>query len=205
MPLGASGNFSPLDLKHSGVETGSRGDEIYIFQASSTENPLLNISKFIYAIDFGDRLHSDTENWFDPQESGWGGNLPDGLVSTNPVNAGADFIVVPTVSDQENSDPNDNTALALDPLLMYYNGTYGLDLSNPDVVALQVAGGTKAEWLQMLNNSAHWGSASLIFDYSNISANYMPGLSFVGVPEPSRAMLVLMGCMFGLMRRRRVA
>ena len=207
MPLGASGDFSPLDLKHSGVGFGSRGDEIYIFQASSEENPLLNVSKFIYAIDFGDRLHSETENWYDPQYSGIGGNLPDGLVSTNPVNFGADFIVVPTVSDKDLGDPNDNTAVALDPVSMYYNGTYGLDLSNPDVVALQNASGTKAEWLQMLNNTAHWSATTSIFDYTNTSSTfgYTDGLNFVGVPEPSRAMLVLMGSMFGMMRRRRVA
>lgn len=204
MPMGATGSFSDLDLKHDGVGTGSRGDEIYIFQASSSTNPLLNVSSFIYAIDFGDRLHSDIESWYDPQESGWGGNLPDGFVSTNPLLGGSSFTTVDTVSDMEGGYPNDNSAFAQDPTLMRYNGTFGLDLSNLDVVALQNSTGTKEDWLRMINNSAHWDATTSIFDHTNISADYTWGLAFTGVPEPSRALLLMLGTVVGMMRRRRV-
>jgi len=199
MPLGATGSFSDLDLKYGGTSPNSYGDEIYIFQASSSSNPLLNVAKFIYAIDFGDRFAGDL-NWYDPQSSGSGGNLPDGLVSTNPLLNGDSYITVETISDQENSQPNDNTAMAMDPISERYGGTFGLDLSHGDVVALQTSGGTKAEWLRMINNSSHWDSTSVIFDNSGI---YASGLNFSAVPEPSRGLLALLGCGLAMLRRRR--
>jgi hypothetical protein len=208
MPLGATGSFSDLNLKWNyDYPSGplSFGDEIYIFQASNTENPLLNIARFVYALDFGERSHSDTENWYNSQgvnSLGFsqGGNLPDGTVSTNPLLGGSSYITVPTVSDQTNGDPNDNTAVGLDPTMEYNNGTFGLDLSNQDVIDLQTSGGTKEQWLALINNTGHWGAASSIFDNSGA---YAGGLNFTGVPEPSRALLLGLGAALGMGRRRR--
>ena len=209
MPMGASGSFSELNLKWNYNNPSgplSFGDEMYIFQASSTENPLLNVSRFIYALDFGERSHSDTENWYDSgglNSLGFsqGGNLPNGQVSTNPLLGSGVYITVPTVSDQTNGDPNDNTAVGLDPTMEYYNGTFGLDLSNQDVIDLQTSGGTKEQWLALINNTGHWASVSSIFD--NTGA-FSSGLNFTGVPEPTRALFLGLGVMLGLFRRRRL-
>lgn len=191
MPFGSTGTFSNLDLKHEGTGGSSYGDEIYIFQASET-NPLFNITKFIFAIDFGSQF--DAENWHEPPESLRGGNLPDGTVSTNPVTGGADYITVDTISAVENGDPNDNTAVGLDNFGDFYNGTFGLDLSSEAFLTLQNTGGTKEEWLHLINDSSHWTSMGTVFDTP---------LNFSTVPEPSRAVLLLVGCLTGLLRRRR--
>lgn len=191
MPFGSTGVFSSLDLKHEGVGGGSYGDEIYIFQGSGT-NPLFNVTKFIFAIDFGSQ--NDGLNWYDPPEAFRGGNLPLGEVSINPVTGGADFIMVDTVSDVENGEPNDNTAVGLDNYGGFYNGTFGLDLSNAAVLALQNSGGTKEEWLRMINDSSHWTSTGSVFSTP---------LNFAIVPEPSRAVLLILGMTLSLARRQR--
>ncbi len=205
MPIGGSGSFSELNLKWNYSDpTGplSFGDEIYIFQASSTENPLLNVSRFIYALDFGD---NGSGNWYDPQGlngQGFsqGGNIPDGTVSTNPLLGSGVYITVPTISDQTNGDPNDNTAVGLDSSVEYFNGTFALDLTNQDVIDLQTSTGTKEEWLALINNTGHWSSASSIFDNTGAFAG---GLNFTGVPEPTRALLLALGAALGMFRRRR--
>lgn len=207
MPIGASGNFSELNLKWNYDNPSgplSFGDEMYIFQASSTENPLFNVSRFIYALDFGDQA-AGSVNWYD--SSGYnslgffqGGNLPDGKVSTNPNLNGSSYTTVPTISDQTNNDPNDNTAVGLDPVMEYYNGTYTLNLSNQDVIDLQTSGGTKEQWLTLINNTGHWASGSSIFDNSGAFAG---GLNFTGVPEPTRALFLGLGVVLGMFRRRR--
>lgn len=207
MPIGASGSFSELNLKWNYDNPSgplSFGDEMYIFQASGSENPLFNVSRFIYALDFGDQA-AGSVNWYDSQgynSLGFfqGGNLPDGTVSTNPNLNGSVFTTVPTISDQTNNDPNDNTAVGLESGMEYYNGTFGLDLSNQDVIDLQTSGGTKEQWLALINNTGHWGAASSIFDNTGAFAS---GLNFTGVPEPTRVFLLGFGSFVGLFRRRR--
>ena len=150
------------------------------------------MTKFIFAIDFGGQL--DGMNWFEPPEALRGGNLPDGLVATVPGAGSTFFTTVDSVSDVENGDPNDNTAIGLDPFGDFYNGTFGLDLSNPAVAALQSTGGTKEEWLHLLNDSSRWTSTVTVFNTP---------LNFGAVPEPSRAILLILGLSLTALRRRR--
>lgn len=170
----------------------SFGDEIYIFQASSTENPLLNVSRFIYALDFGDNGSGTgmipRDKW--PRSFSRGGNIPDGTVSTNPLLGSGVYITVPTISDQTNGDPNDNTAVGLDSSVEYFNGTFALDLTNGRHRPPDIDFGTKEEWLALINNTGHWSSASSIFDNTGAFAG---GLNFTGVPEPTRALLLALG------------
>lgn len=198
MPLGSTGTFSDLDLKFGGSGGGSWGDQIYLFQVSSDSNPLLHVSNFVYAISFGDQGAGNV-NWYTPQELDRGGDLPDGTVAYSPYDS-SNYFTVDTLSDVENSEPNDNTALGLDPSSHFYDGTFGLDLTHDDVIALQTSGGTKADWLRLFNDASHWAPTSNIFDDTGIYAN---GLTVGIVPEPSRAMLLLLGSAFGVFRRRR--
>lgn len=191
MPLASTGTFSNLDLKY--VINGgiTYGDEIYIFQGAEI-NPLFNVTKFIFAIDFGSPF--DGKNWHEPLEALRGGNLPNGEVALNPLLGPSEYTSVDTVSNEENGDFNDNTAVGLDHMGGFFNGTFGLDLSAESVLALQAAGGTREEWLQLINNSDHWTSMGTVFDTA---------LNFGTVPEPSRAILLLMGALSCAWRRRR--
>ena len=101
------------------------------------------------------------------------------------------------LSDQTNGDPNDNTAVALDPGSNFHDGTFGLDLSNPDFIALNASGGSKADWLAFLSDSAHWSPLSSLPTGSGL-VNVV-----VVVPEPSRVLLLCAGLGAALVRRRR--
>ena len=177
--------FSALDLKYNGGFV----DEIYLFQASGI-NPLLNVSNFVYAIDMGDPIEFPS-GFVEISGSAVGGNVPDGTVS---LDGGFSFYNVDTVALGDNDEPNDHTAFELDPLSGFYGGTFGLDWTDPDVIALQMIGGTQEEWLAIIADSSNWSALG-----SQPNQNFL----MAGVPEPSRAMLLLLGGLSVVLRRRR--
>lgn len=174
--------FSALDLKHD----GGFKDEIYIFQASDT-NPLLNVTGFVYALDMGDPLENPT-GFRELSGLAQGGNLPNGEVS---LDGGFSFNTVDTV------DLGDNTAVELnpdgDPIVDFFGGTFGLNMSDPDVIFLQTNGGTKSDWLALIADRSNW-----------IEQSSQPSGNLYGAaPEPSRALLLLLGGVSMVLRRRR--
>lgn len=174
--------FSALNLKHD----GGFKDEIYIFQASDT-NPLLNVSNFVYALDMGDPLENPT-GFRELTGSAQGGDVPNGEVS---LDGGFSFNTVDTV------DLANYTAAELnpdgDPIVDFFGGTFGLNMSDPDVIFLQNNGGTKDDWLALIADRSNW-----IEQGSQPSGNL-----YSAVPEPSRVLLALMGGIFMALRRRR--
>ena len=175
-------HFSALNLKHE----GNYNDEVYIFQATDT-NPLLNITNFVYALDMGAPLQNPT-GFDELVGAGQGGNVPNGQVS---VDGGNSFNTVDTV------DLGDFTAMELNPdgnsTLDFFGGTFGLDLSDPDVILLQTNGGNKEDWLALIADRSNWSALG-----SQPSGNL-----FGVAPEPSRALLLLVGGFALLLRRHR--
>lgn len=174
--------FSALDLKH---DAGYK-DEIYIFQAGDT-NPLLDVTSFVYALDMGDPLENPT-GFREVTGLAMGGDVPNGEVS---LDGGFNFNTVDTVSI------GDFTAVELNPdgdlIVDFFGGTFGLNMSDPDVIFLQNNGGTKDDWLALIADRSNWIEQS-----SQPSGNL-----YSAAPEPSRALLALMGCVFMALRRRR--
>ena len=193
IPGASNSYFSSIDLLHDASQSDMGSDQIYILQAGSSR-PLDNVSNFVFAIDLGDP-NASTPGFAEP--TGYSsGAIPGGNVriNGNPSNI---LFTNSALSDQTNGDPNDNTAVALDAGSNFHDGTFGLDLSNPDFVALNSSGGYKADWLAYIADSAHWSSLSSLPTGSGM-VNVL-----VSVPEPSRALLLYAGLGAMLMRRRR--
>ena len=75
------------------------------------------------------------------------------------------------------------------------NSAYGLNLSSSTFSALQNAGGSKEQWLQALaSNSDPWTQGATLPS---------SGTLFIHAPEPSRVLLVGLGLLVPLMRRKR--
>lgn len=194
IPGASSSFFSNIDLLHDATQSDRGSDQIYILQAGSSR-PLDNISNFIFALDLGDP-NAFPAGFSEP--TGYSsGAIPDGnvRVNGNPANI---IFTDSALSDQTNGNPNDNTAIALDPGSNFHDGTFGLDLSNPDFIALNSAGGTKGDWLAFLADSTHWSAQSSLptgTGQLNITAEM--------TPEPSRAALMMLGLGAMLWRRQR--
>ncbi len=185
----ASSAFSHLELKF----PGSYSDEIYIFQASDADNPLLTPSNFIYVLNFGD---ANDPGFNEPLSTYDVGSIPNGSVGNR----------LSDTSDEFDPQVWDNTAVLLDPEGDWHEGWFGLDLSDAAVVALNATGGTKAAWLALINakdgngNNLHWArrlDASLPTGMLDLT----PDLA----PEPSRCLLAMGGMGIVLLRRRRLA
>ncbi|MDB6119118.1 MAG: hypothetical protein JWO08_2899 [Verrucomicrobiaceae bacterium] len=188
----SNSHYSALDLLHDSQQADRGSDQIYIFQAGNSR-PLDNVSNFVFAIDFGDPNAFPTG--FSEPTGYSSGAIPDGNVKIG----GDPFFTDSALSDQTNGDPNDNTAVALDPGSNFHDGIFGLDLSNPDFIALNSTGGTKAEWLAYLADSAHWSSQSSLPTGAGIV-----NINVVVVPEPSRVLLLFFGSTAMLRRRTRI-
>ncbi len=188
----SNSHYSALDLLHDASQFDRGSDQIYILQAGNSR-PLDNISNFIFAIDLGDP-NANPAGFTEPIGLS-SGAIPDGNVKVNGVPQFTDS----ALSDQTNGDPNDNTAVALDPGSNFHDGIFGLDLSNPDFIALNATGGTKAEWLAYLADSAHWSSQSSLATGAGIV-----NINVVMVPEPSRVLLLFFGITAMLRRRTRI-
>ena len=191
---GASNSyFSNIDLLHDASQSDQGSDQIYIFQAGSTR-PLDNITNFVFAIDLGDP-NANPAGFQEP--TGYSsGAVPDGNVRVNGNGANITF-TNSALSDITNGDPNDNTAIALDPGSNFHEGTFGLDLSNPDFSALNGTGGSQADWLAYIADSAHWSSlTSLPTGTAQLNVT-------APIPEPSRALLLYAGLGSLFLRRRR--
>jgi hypothetical protein len=72
------------------------------------------------------------------------------------------------------------------------HSAWGLNVNDSDVQNLIQNGGTSSQWREVIANSSNWGavqpSAGTLF----------------ATPEPSRAMLFLMGCSAWVLRRRKI-
>ena len=144
-------------------------DQIYAFQGSAS-NPLLNPTSFIYALHFG----SIDYPFFSDSEDTLTGDIPPGL-SLGAKNAFAHT----NLTFHGDADGN--------------HSAWGLNPSAQTVAALQISGGTKAQWLAVIADSSNWSEGQ-------------PSLSAFNVtPEPSRSLLVLLGLQACLIRRKRMS
>lgn len=143
-------------------------DQIYAFQAS-TANPLGSPTNFIYALHFG----SPDVPGFSDAEDTFTGDVPPGLTEAgHTAFAHTDF------SFHGDADGN--------------HSAWGLNMSAPEVMALQASGGHKLDWLAAIGKSSNWGAA-------------VPTVTqLLVMPEPSRACLILAGAIALSLRRIRI-
>ena len=144
-------------------------DQIYAFQGSAS-NPLLNPTDFIYALHFG----SIDYPFFSDSEDTLTGDIPPGL-SLGAKNAFAHT----NLTFHGDADGN--------------HSAWGLNPSAPAVAALQLSGGTKAQWLAVIADSSNWTEGQTSLSAFNVT------------PEPSRSLLVLLGLQACLIRRKRMS
>jgi hypothetical protein len=182
--------FSLLNLD-SNASTGSPvGDQIYIFQASSPNLPLSNVSNAIYLLDLGDFENPGFEDALTSSQ----GNILSGLSELDNT-----AWLLPDVDPDD--DPGD-----------FHNGSFALNLGSQPFMDLQAAGGTKAEWLALIANPLHWGQIEFHVDDNpdpDLEDDLMNfgfingGLNVLGIPEPSRALLIGLAFVGAVLRRRR--
>lgn len=210
IPTGGSSTdqFGALDLTYNKDFPGFYyGDQIYIFQADGLPNPapgaginpLLHPTSFIHALSMGRQDDPNSIGFIDatPYQDG---AVPDGKVSRFADGSNYDQRNVLQLYDDtvnDDGDPaNDNSAILLDPFSSFFGGTFHLNMSDTDVANLQSLGGTKAQWLTVLADSSKWTqdtSLTPVTTSFNVSS----------VPEPSRALLLLLGFVPLSFRRRR--
>lgn len=169
------GNFSLLNLPDDGD-----GDQIYIFEASPL-SPLLNATNHIFMLDTGDEDSSDFEDAVSTQT----GTYTPGL---HPDNNTA-FIL---------PDPADENAMD------FHNGSFALHMAKTEVAALQLSGGTMAQWLALIVDDNNWIKVNFDGITDPDAEGQLVNLNIIGVPEPSRALLLgLALAVSGLRRHRR--
>ncbi len=194
----AGGNFSLLNLS-SNASTGSPiGDQIYIFQAPDPALPLTSVSNAIYLLDLGDQENPGFE---EALTSSQGHIHPD--LSLVPNTAW----ILPDID--EGDDGGD-----------FHNGSFALYLDDPDVSYLQTNGGTKAQWLAVIADYENWWKRDVFPDsldseernpdleddlmqFGADPLNPYGGLNVLGIPEPSRALLIGLAFVGAVLRRRR--
>lgn len=169
------GNFSLLNLPDNG-----NGDQIYIFEATSL-SPLLNATNHIFMLDTGDSTDSDFEDAFSTQT----GTYTPGL---HPDNNTAFILPDPDSGD----DAGD-----------FHNGSFALHMTNPEVAALQLSGGTMAQWLALIVNDENWLKVNFNGVDDPDAESQLTSLNIIGVPEPSRTLLLGLSLGFAGLRRRR--
>jgi hypothetical protein len=161
------------------------GGQIYGFQASGTNFPLMNVANHVSVFDFGDFLSPGFEDAVDNAT----GNIPPGLSLL-------DHSAIEFPDPAFGNDAND-----------FHNGSFALNMFDDDVAALLVSGGTKAQWLALIADPSNW----LRYNFEDIgigpndgdAEDELAALTFGMVPEPSRAMLSLIGLISLHLRRRR--
>lgn len=172
--------YSFLNLAASGG-----GEQIYAFEIAGTPGmpPLLNASNHLYVLDMGDFSNAG----FEDADTTGKGNITPGLslVANTAV----------TLPDAvPGSDLND-----------FHNGSFALNMADSDVVALNLAGGTKAQWLALIADSANWTKVNYESDPEGDVEAQLNTLNFAAVPEPSRALLLTCAGLMVWLRRRRTA
>lgn len=180
IPGGTNGEtFNFLSLSH------TTGDQIYAFESSVTP-ALVNPDNFIYALDFGDA--NDPVPGFEDASDSATGAIPPGLsiVSNTAV----------TLPDSSLTDPDPDD---------FHNGSFALNLADADVIALNLSGGTKAQWLALIADSSNWRRENYEDDNTPDAEGSLAALNVFGAPEPSRALLLLAGATMVSFRRRRNA
>jgi hypothetical protein len=169
------GQYSLLNLPDNGD-----GDQIYVFEASA-KAPLFNPTNHIFMLDTG----TDVANDFEDGVDSYTGHLPPGL------------------------DPVDNTAFILsdpgpgDDPFDFHNGSFALDMAHPDVAALQLSGGTMAQWLALIVDDSKWLRINEGGMTDPDAESQLTSLNVIGVPEPSRTLLLGLGLALSSLRRRR--
>lgn len=167
-----------LNLPSSGA-----GDQIYAFEAGG-DPPLVNPTNHIFLLDLGD---VGGNAGFEDVSSPATGNIAPGL---STVANTAVSLPDPASGD----DPND-----------FHNGSFALNMADADVIALNSSGGTKAQWLALIADSANWVRSnynSLTNNTPDVEAQ-LSTLNILGAPEPSRALLLALGSCLMVARRRR--
>ncbi|WP_395744444.1 PEP-CTERM sorting domain-containing protein [Prosthecobacter sp.] len=149
--------FSDLALDY-------ESDQIYAFQGP-TDNPLLNPTHFIYALNMGS---ADYPGFSDSQDS-LTGDIPLGLSEASKT-------AFAQTNFSFHGDPDGN------------HSAWALNMNAPAIQQLLTSGGTNAQWLDAIANSDNWGPV-------------VPSID--AAPEPSRAVLLLLGMAAAFRRRRR--
>ncbi len=149
--------FSDLALDY-------ESDQIYAFQGSQ-DNPLLNPTHSIYALNFGS---PDNPGFTDSQDS-LTGDIPPDLSE-------ADKTAFAQTSLSFHGDADGN------------HSGWALNMNSTAIQQLLTNGGTNSQWLNAIANSDNWGPVPLAVD---------------SAPEPTKMMLLFLGLIAGLSRRRR--
>jgi hypothetical protein len=176
--LFGSAEYSKLDLVDIDENFFPAGDQIYVFQSTDPDNPMdvpPDQLSFIYLMDNSEPFSPGFEN---PSSDFLGANYPlsaDVAQGLSPF----DHTAVELLSDTY------PTGLHTD--------IFGLDLSAAEIQDLQTNGGTKAQWLEAIANADNW------------IGGIMPStpLNILGVPEPSRVVLLMSAFGVVILRRRR--
>lgn len=176
---GGSAEYSKLDLFGT-LGIYELGDQIYIFQSADPLNPMdvpPSQLAFIYLMDNGEP-EAAINGFENPSADFTGANYPD----ASTVAQGLSLLNHTAVELVNGTYP---TGL--------HNGAFGLNMSADEIEDLQQFGGSKEDWLAAIANPDNWTSGALP----------TASLNILGVPEPSRIVL-LMGA-FGvvILRRRR--
>lgn len=182
--------FSLLNLDSNASTGNPIGDQIYIFQASSPNLPLSSFSNAIYLLDLGDHENPGFEDALTSSQ----GNILPGLTQLDNT-----AWLLPDVDPDD--DPGD-----------FHNGSFALKLGSQPVLDLQAAGGTKAQWLAVIADVANWWQSEFHVDDNPDPdleddllqfGNDFGGLNVLGIPEPSRALLIGLAFVGAVLRRRR--
>lgn len=171
-------SYNKLDLVTENEFAFPAGDQIYIFQSTDPLNPM-DVSpaqlSFIYMMDNGEPGAPGFDN---PSGDYTGANFP----NSSDVAQGL--------------HPLDYTAVELrnanNPSGLHF-GSFGLDMSAPEIQDLQDFGGSAEDWLAAIANPDNWVQGALPSAPLNI----------LGVPEPSRVVLLLSAFGVVILRRRR--
>lgn len=176
IPGATTGNFDFLGLASSSI---GAGEQIYAFEAAASL-PMHNPTNHLFVLDMSNTGYDG----FEDASDGGTGNVPPGL----------SILANTAVSLPDNVDDSND----------FHYGSFALNMLDGDVAALQLAGGTKNQWLSLIADSTNW--LKLNFDGINdVDAENQLGSLFniTPVPEPSRLLLIGFGGLGMLMLRRR--
>lgn len=175
---GTSDFYSHLALAQSGA-----GDQIYAFEADN-DPPLFNPSNPIFLLDLGDQSNG---GGFEDATSSNTGNVPTGLGPGSPA-----FTAVELPDPAGGDDAGD-----------FHNGSFALNMTAPDVFNLNLTGGTKAQWLAVIADTGNWYQYDGTGMFDPSAEDSLFTFNVLGVPEPSRAILLMSGIALSILRRRR--
>lgn len=180
--LTVSDTFTLLPL-NSDASIGDGGDQISVFEAPAFQPLTSGPKNFIFLFDKGD-FHSPG---FEDVNSDNTGQLHTGLsVAAKTAVEFPDLVAGDDAGD-------------------FHNGSFALNMGDPDVIALQFTGGTKSQWLNLVTDHTNWLKINYEDDNGGDAEQFLSALNFTIVPEPSRAVLLVLGLAAGVFRRTRKA